>query len=249
MTEHKQPDWTELEAAARDELELIEVVADEIAADFKHTARAKSLRGAASRLLSALRAVEGERDPTNQQDRTPDDVLLVPSDVGGAQPAGPVLGDITGHSRLWHTLQVFARDTGALAGSDVLEWFVTHTDTLKARWNVQDELFERLQAAEARASTAEARVAELVGALEPFANFRLEGFDGEVLEVVPSSPMNPASRIEPVWAGYFRKARAALLSPPPGEEGGRGSSGAERAGAPACGAATAAHSQSEGGAS
>jgi hypothetical protein len=163
MTEHKQPDWTELEAAARDELELIEVVADEIAADFKHTARAKSLRGAASRLLSALRAVEGERGPTNQQDRTPDDVLLVPSDVGGAQPAGPVLGDITGHSRLWHTLQVFARDTGALAGSDVLEWFVTHTDTLKARWNVQDELFERLQAAEARASTAEARVAELEG--------------------------------------------------------------------------------------
>jgi hypothetical protein len=112
-----------------------------------------------------------------------------------------------------------------------------------------DSINAMVAAAEARASTAEARVVELEGALKPFANFRLEGFDGEVLEVVPSSPMNPASRIEPVWAGYFRKARAALLSPPPGEEGGRGSSGAERAGAPACGAATAAHSQSEGGAS
>lgn len=54
------------------------------------------------------------------------------------------------------------------------------------------------------------RLKALEEALRPFAAFRLDGFEGEVLEVVPSSPDNPARRIEPIWTGHFRRARLAL---------------------------------------
>lgn len=56
------------------------------------------------------------------------------------------------------------------------------------------------------------RIADLEAALEPFAKFDLSGFEGEVLEVVPSSPKNPARRIEPIWTSHFRRARTALAS-------------------------------------
>lgn len=78
------------------------------------------------------------------------------------------------------------------------------------------EVAERLarEKSDARALSAEAEVLRLRGVLEPFAKFRLEGFDGEeVLEVVPSSPDNPARRIEPIFTTYFRAARSALALP------------------------------------
>jgi len=64
-------------------------------------------------------------------------------------------------------------------------------------------LIERLERAEA--------------ALRPFAKFDMSGFDGIVLEVVPSDPRNPAPRIEPILADYFRRA-AAYFSAPAGED-------------------------------
>lgn len=45
-------------------------------------------------------------------------------------------------------------------------------------------------------------------ALRPFAKFDMSGFDGIVLEVVPSDPRNPAPRVEPILADYFRRAAA-----------------------------------------
>jgi hypothetical protein len=57
--------------------------------------------------------------------------------------------------KVWPALQQFAHDTGAMAGQNVIDWFSSHTDTLRARWKVQDELFAQLQAAELRASKAE----------------------------------------------------------------------------------------------
>ena len=53
-------------------------------------------------------------------------------------------------------------------------------------------------------------VEALLKALEPFAKFRLDGFDEYgVLEVVPASPDNPARRIEPIGAINFRRAAEA----------------------------------------
>lgn len=63
-----------------------------------------------------------------------------------------------GDPELYDAMQRFARDTGALAGTNVRDWFVDHKDTLRLRWEVQNELF-------ARATAAEARVVELEGVL------------------------------------------------------------------------------------
>lgn len=66
---------------------------------------------------------------------------------------------------------------------------------------------------EADLATLSSEITRLRAALEPFAKFRLDGFDGTVLEVVPSDPDNPARRIEPIWKEHFERARAALQSP------------------------------------
>lgn len=80
-----------------------------------------------------------------------------------------------------------------------------------------DFLWEAMEGCEERLTTSEALVTSLRNQLEgakealrPFAKFNLSGFSGEVLEVVPSSPDNPAHRIEPIWTSHFRLAASTL---------------------------------------
>lgn len=81
------------------------------------------------------------------------------------------------------------------------------TAQAERRWHEDDAALQRavqdLQASQARARSLE-------GVLRPFARFNLHGFDGVVLEVVPSSPDNPSHRIEPILKEYFVAAQDAL---------------------------------------
>lgn len=66
-----------------------------------------------------------------------------------------------------------------------------------------------------REDALQAEVEALKLALKPFADFRLEGFDGAtVLEVTHANPDNPASRIEPIWTIHFQNARTTLKGAP-----------------------------------
>jgi hypothetical protein len=70
----------------------------------------------------------------------------------------------------------------------------------------------RWQAADALQS-AQAEIARLTTALEPFAKFNISGFDA-AMEVVPPWAENPAKRIEPIYKEHFVRARAALKDSP-----------------------------------
>jgi len=72
------------------------------------------------------------------------------------------------------------------------------------------EAIDDMTEAAAALRAQQERIDALEAALKPFATFRIEGFKGSVLEVVPASPDNPARRIEPIWAVHFERAHATL---------------------------------------
>jgi hypothetical protein len=101
---------------------------------------------------------------------------------------------------------LFGRQGPGLVMSDLTTLLADHSRLSAANAHWADMANEVADDLLARAESAEAKLADALVALRPFAKFDLNGFDGIVLEVVPSSPTNPARRIEPILSHYFRLA-------------------------------------------
>lgn len=122
-------------------------------------AKADALQRAYVAALTAL-----QRHPGMRCDQLE---VLVGGDGRGTIPPGALkaavaaaLGDDAANLALiMPALHQFARDTSAPAGENVFTWFADHTDTLRARWSVQDDLFAKVQAGEARIRALEAGLA------------------------------------------------------------------------------------------